>query len=108
MIDIKQTAKLAYGGLYSTKEWKALRKSWLRFNCWCVYCQQIGIRRKATILDHIRPHRGNRALFLDRSNLQSLCKACHDQHKQRLEKSGKLKPAIGLDGWPCGAGGEGG
>ena len=32
----------------------------------------------AEVVDHIRPHRGNRALFWDPANHQGLCKRCHD------------------------------
>lgn len=44
----------------------------------------------ATVVDHIVPHRGDMKLFWDRDNWQALCKACHDSHKQRLEKSGRV------------------
>lgn len=43
----------------------------------------------ATIVDHVIPHRGDQQLFWDKSNWQSLCKHCHDSHKQRIEKSGR-------------------
>ena len=33
----------------------------------------------AEVTDHIVPHRGNAALFWDKSNWQSLCKPCHDR-----------------------------
>lgn len=46
------------------------------------------------VADHIRPHRGDEALFWDASNLQCLCKVCHDKHKQRDERRG-----IGSRGW---------
>lgn len=88
-----------YGWLYSTKEWRQLRESFLRFNCWCVYCQEIGMRTKATVLDHITPHKGNREAFFDRSNLQPLCKTCHDSHKKRMEMSGRVVKRVGVDGW---------
>jgi len=106
--DIKKTGRSTYAFLYATKEWKQLRESWLKFNCWCVLCREIGIRRQATVVDHKIRHGGNRAIFFDRTNLQSLCKTCHDSTKQRMEKSGKVKPAIGLDGWPVQTAGEGG
>lgn len=34
---------------------------------------------KATVVDHIIPHRGDNKLFWDKSNWQSLCKRCHDK-----------------------------
>lgn len=41
----------------------------------------------ATTLDHIIPHRGDRALFWNRRNWQPLCTHCHNSAKQRLERS---------------------
>ena len=32
-----------------------------------------------TVVDHIRPHRGDPVLFWDEKNWQSLCKSCHDK-----------------------------
>ena len=40
-------------------------------------------RTRATVVDHIVPHRGDWARFIDRSNLQSLCKPCHDAKTAR-------------------------
>lgn len=57
----------------------------------------------ATVADHIRPHRGDPALFFDPTNLQSLCDEypwrCHSSVKQSEERLGYSK-AIGADGWP--------
>lgn len=55
----------------------------------------------ASVADHIQPHRGDMALFLSEANLQSLCKPCHDGHKQAQEHTadGVLRGA-GLDGTP--------
>ena len=39
---------------------------------------------KATVVDHIIPHRGDAKLFWDEGNWQSLCKNCHD-HKTMTE-----------------------
>lgn len=58
----------------------------------------------ASVVDHKVPHRlkeamdsGDdaaiakaKALFWDPGNRQSLCKACHDSHKQRLERTGRI------------------
>lgn len=33
---------------------------------------------RATVVDHIKPHRGDKALFWDEHNWQPLCKKCHD------------------------------
>jgi len=53
----------------------------------------------ATVVDHITPHRGDMTLFWDKSNWQSLCKRCHDSHKQRLEKGG-VEVGCNLSGLP--------
>ncbi|MFW2541521.1 HNH endonuclease [Primorskyibacter sp. 2E107] len=42
-------------------------------------------RQRATIADHIVPHREDHALFWF-GELQSLCKSCHDIKKQRAER----------------------
>ncbi|WP_317617964.1 HNH endonuclease [Rhodobacter capsulatus] len=44
----------------------------------------------ASVVDHITPHRGNKALFWDRYNWQALCKPCHDRVKQRQERAGDV------------------
>ena len=36
-----------------------------------------GRYRKASVVDHIIPHRGDEALFWDRSNWQALCHRHH-------------------------------
>lgn len=53
-------------------------------------CKELGRSVLATVVDHIVPHRGDVALFHDEANLASLCAACHNRHKQRQEKSGRL------------------
>jgi 5-methylcytosine-specific restriction protein A len=52
----------------------------------CVMCAAEGRYTKATVVDHIKPHRGDRNLFWDRANWQPLCKAHHDK-KTGLEDS---------------------
>ena len=85
--------------LYGTKAWHRLRTKQLMSSPLCGYCLQIGITRAAQVVDHIKPHKGDTSLFHDPENLQSLCKPCHDRHKQRLERTGQL-PGNGIDGMP--------
>ena len=40
-------------------------------------------RTRATVVDHIVPHRGNWNRFVDRGNLQSLCESCHNRKTAR-------------------------
>ena len=44
----------------------------------CVECEKEGRYVRATVVDHIVPHRGDQTLFWDEDNWQSLCKRHHD------------------------------
>jgi 5-methylcytosine-specific restriction protein A len=68
-----------------TYEWQQARLSFLDENPLCVYCEREGQVTAACIVDHRIPHRGDKVLFWDRSNWQSLCKPCHDGIKKREE-----------------------
>jgi 5-methylcytosine-specific restriction protein A len=83
-----------HGKLYNGKAWQAIRKNQLQSNPLCAYCLRLGIVTQATIGDHIKPHRGDFRLFFDASNVQSLCKPCHDSVKAREEHAGQ---SIGCD-----------
>ncbi|HWL55465.1 MAG TPA: HNH endonuclease [Paracoccus sp. (in: a-proteobacteria)] len=43
----------------------------------------------ATLVDHIKPHRGDKALFWNWNNWQALCAPCHSSVKQSLEAESK-------------------
>jgi 5-methylcytosine-specific restriction protein A len=75
--------------LYGYK-WQQAREGYLRKHPLCAECERRGLVVAATVVDHIIPHRGDMVLFWDTNNWQSLCKTCHDSHKQRLEKTGKV------------------
>lgn len=57
--------------------WQKARKGWLHAHPLCVVCEAAGRVVPATDVDHIKPHRGDMALFWDSSNWQSLCHSCH-------------------------------
>ena len=59
--------------------WQRERLAFLAAHPLCVECQKRGVYTKATVVDHIIPHRGDRVLFWDRDNWQALCKQCHDK-----------------------------
>jgi 5-methylcytosine-specific restriction enzyme A len=73
-------------GWYKTAAWARLRKWQLQREPICRFCKRDGRITEANTVDHVTPHRGDKALFFDRENLQSLCKPCHSSEKQRLEK----------------------
>ena len=66
--------------------WQRARKQYLTAHPLCVKCMAEGRYVRATVVDHIVPHRGDKSLFWDQNNWQSLCKACHDK-KTGLEDS---------------------
>jgi 5-methylcytosine-specific restriction protein A len=89
--------------LYDSIRWKVLRRDQLAAYPLCAYCQAQGLIVAASVADHVIPHRNDPKLFFDASNLQSLCKHCHDSHKQRLEKSGRVLGAS-INGEPINKG----
>lgn len=89
-----------YRKLYDTARWKRLRNMVLAEQPLCCMCLADDIVTEATVVDHVRPHRGDEALFWDRGNLQSLCKAHHDRDKQQMERGTFVQ--FGPDGWPIG------
>lgn len=61
--------------------WQKASKAFLRDHplCQCGDCQEGVLRTLAsTVVDHRIPHRGNQALFWDRTNWQAMAKQCHD------------------------------
>ena len=71
--------------LYRTSTWARIRKVHLQGQPLCVECMKRSVITPATDVDHIVPHRGDRDLFFDSNNLQSLCKACHTAKTRRGE-----------------------
>jgi len=69
-----------------TYQWRRTSKAFLKEHPLCVHCEKEGRLTPATEVDHIIPHGGNRKLFWDRKNWQSLCKSCHS--KKTAEEDG--------------------
>lgn len=85
-------------------KWQKARAAYLLVHPFCVYClREHRIKSGATesiilecaergvalphanIVDHIVPHRGDKALFWRSDNWQSLCAPCHSGKKQKEE-----------------------
>ena len=64
--------------------WEKARRRFLKAHPLCVRCMEQERLVKASVVDHIVPHRGDAKLFWDESNWQALCKSCHD-HKTMTE-----------------------
>lgn len=68
--------------------WRRARKAYLAQHplCMCGDCQAGAKRiRVASVVDHIKPHRGDIVLFWDKRNWQSMAKPCHDRKTARGE-----------------------
>ena len=75
-----------YHSLYNSEHWHRLRLNQLSQHPWCAECLRYGVRKAAEEADHIIPHRGDRVLFYDSDNIQSLCTSCHSR-KTMMERS---------------------
>ncbi|MBV2144413.1 HNH endonuclease [Falsochrobactrum sp. TDYN1] len=64
-----------------TAEWDRERKAFLAVYSSCRRCGA-----PATLVDHIKPHKGNQTLFWNRANWQPLCTPCHSSAKQSEER----------------------
>ena len=96
-----QAGKTETQARYEAKPWRAWyalaiweqtrRAAFLRDGYLCRMCGRVcdgtGRQPSAPIGDHITPHQGDWASFIDPSNIQTLCKACHDSTKQRQERA---------------------
>jgi len=97
--DPRSAEALEWRKLRKTKHWLQLRDMQLTAHPYCRFCEARGKLKRATVVDHITPHKGDADLFFDPANLQSLCKRCHDSAKQSEERLG-YSTAIDEDGYP--------
>ena len=71
---IRSASARGYGS-----KWQRVSKEYLARHPLCVKCLEAGRVTQATVVDHVKPHRGDKRLFWDESNWQPLCKPCHDR-----------------------------
>lgn len=95
--DTRSERAQEYRHLYNTTRWRKLRGWHLAANPLCVMC--LPRTQAATVVDHVREHKGEVELFFDPLNLQSLCTVHHSSTKQALER-GSFRNPVGVDGWP--------
>lgn len=105
--DRRSAAALLYREWYKTKDWYKIRSKRLKAEPHCRIC----MRQKAfdpsyvidesqrLIVDHVKQHKGDAALFFNYDNTQTLCQSHHSSTKQQMER-GRRFVAIGVDGWP--------
>ncbi len=70
---------------YKTSRWVKARAVFLRRNPLCVECLEKDRLTTATVVDHVKPHRGDYELFWQVENWQVLCAACHNSKTGRGE-----------------------
>jgi len=87
--------------MYHTPAWRQRRARQLAREPWCAMCLADGKQVRASVADHVVPHRGDAALFWQ-GRLQSLCMSCHSSDKAQIELNG-YSTSIGEDGWPTDA-----
>ena len=66
-----------------TRAWEKARAAFLALFPWCAHP---GCNARAEVVDHVIPHKGDKALFWDRANWQPLCAHHHNSAKQREER----------------------
>lgn len=85
----QRRAIMPWRAWYSTARWRRLRWSVLVRDLFaCRRCGRPEADTSQLVADHVVPHRGDGALFWDETNLQCLCKRCHDTVKQQEERAG--------------------
>lgn len=62
--------------LYSSTRWRKYRKWYLGRHPLCINYETC--HNAATVVDHIKDHMGDYALFWTKDNHQAMCKSCHD------------------------------
>ncbi|MBK5254333.1 MAG: HNH endonuclease [Peptostreptococcaceae bacterium] len=78
---------------YKSKEWLALKELVLREHHYeCQECKKRGKITKADTVHHIKHVRDHPELALTKSNLEPVCKACHNKlHPEKFKKNTKKK-----------------
>jgi 5-methylcytosine-specific restriction enzyme A len=94
----KSAGERGYGA-----KWRKARAEFLAANPQCALCAEAGRRTRATVVDHIQPHKNDDRLFWNRRNWQPLCESCHNGVKQSADRTGVLRGG-NADGFPLDAG----
>lgn len=99
MPDHRSAAAQAYRHLYKSRPWRVGRLAFLAQNPLCTRCKANGRITAATVVNHIKPHKGDVTLFFDWLNWEPTCKPHHDAAIQSEERTGYLK-GIDASGLP--------
>lgn len=100
-LDRHRAATLPWRAWYKTAEWQRLRLACFKRDRYiCQRTGQVCIGKgndpDAPVANHKTPHRGDRALFFDLANLETVTKAVHDSliqsEERRAPRDGVLSP----------------
>lgn len=69
-----------------TSEYRRVRREFMQANPWCIFCGAA-----AEEIDHIVPVSRDRSLVTARSNMRSVCRACHHRLSANLALTGQNK-----------------
>jgi 5-methylcytosine-specific restriction protein A len=86
-------AKREAARLYASVRWQEMRLAQLRLEPLCRRCASYNRVVAATVVDHVERHGLDLNLFYDRTNLQSLCKPCHDLKTNTEDRRARLAEA---------------
>ena len=100
----RRNKKSKFHWFYKSKQWKVARNKCLQNNPTCEICEQKGITKEATTVNHIEPLRitiksGAQSIkemawnelkkATDKNNLESLCLECHGIEESEMIKREK-------------------
>ena len=74
----KARRKASGPSLYDHR-WRQASRAFLASHPLCVLCEEADRTTRATQVDHVVAHKGNRTLFWDASNWRALCASCHSR-----------------------------
>lgn len=70
-----------------SSQWRKARIGYLAKHPLCCECTKRGLVVAGNVVDHIKPHLGDKGLFWDSDNWQTLCATCHNR-KTAKENAG--------------------
>lgn len=94
-----RTESRAWRHLYKLRAYREGRLRFLDANPLCVWCKKRGEFTEATVVNHKKPHKGNKHLFLDKRNWESVCTHCHNTIC-KAQDAGRPIKGIDANGMP--------
>ncbi len=89
---VQRRGSSAWHQFYNSARWRREKAEFLARYPMCAICGA-----KATVVDHIVPHRGNEELFWNRDNWQSLCALHHGAKTMHENNYFRRKKDAGKD-----------